>query len=112
MLLIREPPGGIQRNLEFGVGGGRRAQLPGGHLHILLADGGHHIAGGEVARRKLLRIEPDAHRVVAAAEDLHIPHARQPRQHIPDVQHRVVAQVQRVVSPAGGSEVDDECEVG
>src|ERR1700730_15453785 len=58
------------------------------------------------------RMEAYAHRVVAAAEDLHIPHARQPPQHIPDVQHRVVAQVQRVVSPAGGSEADDEREVG
>ena len=56
------------------------------------------VACGEIARGELLRIEPDPHRVVAAAEDLHVAHARQACQHVLDVQHRVVAQVECVVA--------------
>src|SRR5947207_7100443 len=66
LLLVREPARGVQRDLELGAGRGRRAELPRGHLHVLLADGRHHIARGEVTRGELLRIEPHPHRVVTA----------------------------------------------
>ena len=38
-------------------------------LHVLAAQRGDHVAGGQIARRELVGIEPDAHRVVARAED-------------------------------------------
>ena len=38
-LLVLEAALRIQRELEFGARGGRRADLAGGHLHVLLADG-------------------------------------------------------------------------
>ena len=46
--------------------------------------------------RDLVRIEPDAHRVFASAEQLHVADARQPRQRVLDVQRGVVRQVQQV----------------
>src|SRR5262249_38713420 len=112
LLFVGEPPGGIQGNLEGGVVRGRGTELPGGDLHVLLADGGDHVAGGQVTRRELLRVEPDAHGVVAAAEHLHVAHARQPRELVLDVEHRVVAQVERVVTATGRGEVDDQGQVG
>ena len=53
------------------------------------------------ARRDLAGIEPQPHRVVARAEHAHVAHARQPREHVADLDHRVVAQVQRVVAASG-----------
>ena len=56
---------------SFRAGGG--ADDAGGDLHVLLADRRHDVGGGEAARRRpCLRIEPDAHRVVARAEELHV----------------------------------------
>ena len=37
--LVLEAALGIERQLEFGARGGRRADLAGGHLHVLFADG-------------------------------------------------------------------------
>ena len=74
-----------------------------GHLHVLLAHGRHHIAGRHVARRDLLRIEPQAHGVAAAAEDLDLAHARDARQRVAHLQFGVVAQVFQVVAVAAAT---------
>ena len=85
--------------------GGRRADLAGRDLHVLLADRRDHVAGGEAARGELLRIEPHAHRVVARAEHAHVAHAGQARERVAHVQHGVVAQIERVVAAIRGGEV-------
>ena len=64
----------------------RRAELAGRDLHVLLANRVDDVARGQAARGDLLRIEPDAHRVVAAAELLHVADAVEARQLVLDVQ--------------------------
>ena len=41
-----------------------------------------HVAGGQAARGHLLRVEPDAHGVVAGAEHAHLAHAGDARQRV------------------------------
>lgn len=74
-----------------------RAELAGGDLHVLLLHGAHHVGGGQATRGNLVRIEPDAHRILTGAENLHLADARQTGQLILDLQGGVVAQVQRIV---------------
>ncbi len=103
----------IDRQLHVHARQARRcADHAGRGLHVLATDGGHHVAGREAALRDLLRVEPDAHRVVAAAEDLHLAHAFDARQRVLHVQHRVVAQVVDVVAVVRRDEVDHHRQVG
>jgi hypothetical protein len=46
--------------------------MPAAACTFWLADRGDDVAGREPALRDLLRVEPDAHRVVARAEQLHV----------------------------------------
>ena len=75
----------------------RLAEPAGGHLHVLLLDGRDHVAGGHLQGGQPLRIEPDAHAVIARAQELHVAHALDARQGVLDVQGGVVAQVELVV---------------
>ena len=45
-----------------------------GHLNVLLANGVHDVAGHQPAAGELCRIEPDAHGIVAGAEDRRLTH--------------------------------------
>ncbi len=93
-----QPALGIDRQQEVAAVRHRLgAELAGGDLHVLLAHRAQHVAGGQAARGDLVRIEPQAHRVVAAAEQLRVADAGDARQLVLDVQAHVVAQVQRVV---------------
>ena len=47
----------------------RRADLTGRDLLALLLQREHHVGGVEAARIEFFRIEPDAHRILAGAED-------------------------------------------
>src|SRR5229473_395453 len=97
--LVGETALGVDLELEISaVGRRRRAQLPGGHLHILFAYGVHHIAGGEATRRHFFRIQPDSHRVVAAAEALHIAHAVEPRELVFYAQRDKIRQIGLIVA--------------
>ena len=80
------------------VGHRRLADLAGRDLDVLLLDGGDHVAGGQVAERHLLRVEPDPHAVVALAEVGDVADARQPGQLVADLDGRVVAQVEVVAA--------------
>jgi hypothetical protein len=91
---------------------GRLADGAGRHLDVLFADGRDHIARSQAARGDFLRVEPDAHGVVARPEKLHRPGAGQPRQDVLDLQHRVVAQIDLVVAAIGRGEMHDHGEVG
>jgi hypothetical protein len=52
-------------------------------------------------RRHLVRVQPDAHRIVARAVDAHVAHAGNARQHILDLERDMVAQVQRIMRRPG-----------
>ena len=54
----------------------------GRHLHVLAAQRGDDVAGGQIAHGELLGIEPDAHRIVARAEDGDVADAVDARQHV------------------------------
>src|SRR5262249_56377531 len=79
--------------ISFGIRGRRLVQDTGRDLKILCAQRGEHVAGGEIVGRRLVWVEPDAHRIFATALELHVADARQARQHVLDVQGRVVRQV-------------------
>ena len=72
----------------------------------------HHVAGRQAALGDLLRVEPDAHGVVAAAEQLHLADAVDAREAVLDVQHRVVAQVGHVVAVVRRQQMHDHGQVG
>ncbi len=101
----------VQGDLEFGGLARRRADLTRGDLHVLFANGIDHVTRREIACGELLRIEPQAHRIVAGAEGAHVAHARQAREHVAHVQHGVVAQIERVVASVRRHEVDDAHQV-
>jgi hypothetical protein len=74
---IGEATQGVHRSLiSIGFWHGWLADHPRCHLHILLAQRLHDVTGGQVARRDLVGIQPDAHAVFARAEDGHIRHTR------------------------------------
>src|SRR5690606_41150912 len=69
--LVDEPPLSVDEQLELRrARRGRRAELTRRDLHVVLADRGDDVAGGEIQRRDALGIEPHAHRVLARAEHL------------------------------------------
>ena len=57
-------------------------QDTGRDLQILGAQCGEHFAGAEIVCRDFVRIEPDAHGIFAAAQELDIAHALQAREHV------------------------------
>ena len=54
------------------LGNGRQAEAAGGRHDVLLAHDVGDVGGGHAEPRHALRIEPDAHAVVARAEDAHL----------------------------------------
>ena len=79
---------------------GRRGLLPHlarRHLDVLLAQGAAHVAGGEVARGQLHRVQPEPHGIFALAENDHVAHALHPLQRVAHVQVKIVADEELVV---------------
>ena len=71
LLLGGQPALRVDRELERRVGRRRRrAEHAGRHLDVLLADRADDVARRQLPRRQPVRIEPDAHAVLAGAEDL------------------------------------------
>jgi len=56
----------IRKSLPPSIGSA--PSLTGRDLDVLLLDGAHHVPAVITARSDLVRTEPDAHRIVAAAE--------------------------------------------
>ncbi len=96
--LAGQAPLGVDQGQEVAVRHRFAADLPGGDLHVLVADRRHHVAGGEAVGGDPVRVEPHAHGVVAAAEQLRLAHAGDARQLVAHVQAGVVAQVESVVA--------------
>ncbi len=70
--------------------GGRKAKLSGGDFDVLLRQRVGDIQRGQPARRQLVGIEPDAHGVLALAEDDDRAHARNTLQRIRYIDVKVV----------------------
>ena len=104
--------------LEFGGGGetaldehrvlhllplrnGRQAEAAGGRDDVLLAYDAGDVGGGDAEPGHALRVEPDAHAVVAGAEDANLSDAGHPAQRVVQVEQRVVAQEYGVVAALG-----------
>ncbi len=95
LLGIDEPPLGVDGVLKRGRARRERraADNAGGDLHVLLLHRFDEIAGGEASRGQLLGIQPEAHRIIARAEDEDIADAGQAREFILDLEGGVIAQV-------------------
>ena len=103
----------VDRELQVDAGQARRrADDAGRGLHVLRADLAHDVARRQAALRDLLRIEPDAHRIVAGAEQLHLADAVDARQPVLDVEQRVVAQIGHVVAVVRREQVHHHRQVG
>ena len=99
LLRVGEPAQGVDGQLELLALGHRLlADLPGGHLDVLLGDGGDHVHGAQVERRQLVGVEPGPQAVVALAEVGDAGDAGQPAQLVLDVDGRVVAEEDAVVA--------------
>ncbi|MNM47889.1 hypothetical protein D3C81_588640 [compost metagenome] len=112
LLLAAQAALGIDQGQELAVGHRLGAELAGRDLHVLLAHGAHHVAGGQAARGNLVRVQPSAHGVVTTTEDLRVAHALDTCQRVLDVQAGVVAQVQGVVLAVGRGQVHHHQEGG
>ena len=100
---LDQPAEGVDGILEvLALGDRRLADLPGRHLHVLLAQDAEHVAGRQVPGLQLVRVQPHAHAVVLPAERVRRRPPHRPGQGIQEVDGRVVAQVELVViRPAG-----------
>lgn len=81
-------------------------------LLVLFADRQHHIRRRQIARGKLVWVQPDAHGVIAGAEHEDLAHAWQAPQIVFQIQHRVVAQIELVVTTVGRDQIDDQGQIG
>src|SRR5205085_9779005 len=78
LLLGAEAALGVDEQLRVNRARGRLlADAAGGNLDVLFADGRNHLGGGQALGGDLVGIEPDAHGVVARAEDADLADALQ-----------------------------------
>ena len=94
--LDQAPGGGDCVNDCLAGRGGFGADLARGVLRVLRADRGGDVGGRDAELRHLVRVQPDAHRVVARAEYRHVGQAGQALELVDDVDRAVVGQEQRV----------------
>ena len=84
----------------------RVADAPCGHVDVLLAQGVHDIAGGQVPPRELAGIQPETHRKLSLAKDDDVSHAGDALQSILHVDIEVVRDeegvIRAVFGPCGG----------
>ena len=92
---------------DLSLGSRRLTDLPGGDLHVLGLHRVDHVLGVQVIGGELLRIEPEAHAVVALAEVGDVAYAGQAREFVADLDGGVVAQLEGRSAFVAGDEVDD-----
>ena len=97
-----------------GAGGlhGRLVEHAGGDLGVFGLEGGDDLAGGEAAGGDLFGVEPDAHGVVAGADDVDVADAGCAGEDVLDLQGGVVGEVELVARVLRRVEVHDHHEVG
>src|SRR5262249_20938297 len=94
--------------LEGLARGGRwLADVTGGHLAVLLADGVDHVCGGQGEGRPPFRGHPDAHAFVFLAGKVYVADARHAPQLVRNLDGGVVAEVELAVAPPGRIDADD-----
>ncbi len=110
---VLEPAQRLDAELE-GAGVGHRQLIEAArrHLDVLALDRVDHVGRGEIELGHPLRVEPDAHRVVARAEHLDVADAVQAGQHVLDLQRGVVGDVELVERPVRRVEMDHHHQVG
>ena len=110
---IGEPPERLDRDLErAGLFHRRLIENAARHLDVLSLQRQRHVGRGQAERLQAIRIEPDAHRIVAAAEHRDRADAVDPGQRVLDLQGRVVGDEQRVARAVGRDEMHDHHQVG
>ena len=90
----------------------RPANDAGGDLHVLLGHGVDDVVGGEASCGQLVGVEPEAHRVVAHAEDIDVADTRETRDLVLDLERGVVAEEDGVVRVIRRKQRDNERDVG
>ncbi|MGY4506005.1 hypothetical protein ACVWYH_009962 [Bradyrhizobium sp. GM24.11] len=113
LFFVRQTSLGIDGELQvdaLDVRGG--ADYAGGSLDVLRLDRLDDVACGQPVLGRLLRIDPDPHRIVAGTIELDVTDAVDPRQAVFDVEHRVVAQIRHVVAVVRRQEMHDHGQVG
>ncbi len=110
---IDQPAQGLHADVEGGCRRHRRlAEHAGSDLHIVAAQRIHDVLGGQAARRGLVRIEPDAHGIVARALDLGVADAIDAGDRIGDLQGHVVRQIKLIPAAVGRDEMHHHHQVG
>ena len=110
---LPEAPLHLQRDLEGVVVVDRRlAERAPCHLHVLRPQGVEHLLRGEPACGDPLGIEPDAHGILAHAEQEHVGDTVKPHQLVADVEQAVVGDVDLVVGLVGRDQMDRQQQVG
>ena len=111
-LLGDEPALGVDREREVA-----RARLWGTadrarrDLNVLLADRPDHIGPRHSARSDLVRIEPDAHRIIPAAKDQGLADTLDASDLVLDAQGGIIAEIQGVVFLIRGEQVHHHGEI-
>ena len=102
----------LNRQLEGGGVGGewRLADGAGRSLDVLGAQGRDDVGTRQTSLGRLGRVDPDAHRIVAAAEDLNLAHAVDPQQAVAQRRVGVVADVVVIQAAVGRGQADDHQE--
>ena len=86
----------------------RRADLACGELYVLVAYRIEDVGGCQVELPEPVGVQPDAHAVLARAEDPHQAHAGQPRKRVLHVDLAVIGQEDVVVAVVFRIEADDQ----
>src|SRR5580700_425808 len=112
-LRFREPSNHTKRHLKLLLRiGGRAAQLSSGYFDVLLLQSGDHVGGGKLPCSQLCRVEPNAHGVLALAEEDNVADPRDSLQGIFDVEVHVVGNVLVRKAVIGRVESGGKNEVG
>ncbi len=81
-------------------------------LNILCPQSSEDFTGAQIVGRDFIRIEPDTHRIFAAAYDLHVADARQARKQVLDVQGCIVRNIEHVARAIRRIKVNCQQDVG
>src|SRR5262249_45163599 len=102
LLWIGEPAQGVECDLRFLVPADRfLANGAGGKRCILFAQGVNDVGSGQLAHRQPIGIDPDAHAVVALAEEEDIADPGNSRNLVANLHEREVAEVKLIVTAIG-----------
>ena len=110
---VGELVGGLEAALSFDVELLRRARVvrrladdAGGDLDVLAAKRADDLAGRQAERRCTAGIDPDAHRIVAGAENLHVADALDAGQPVADLGQRIIGDIAAIERAVRREDVD------